>query len=275
MTYQAHPFTHPDAWPRTMRLKDIGVGVASWQATLEALDYDIDDHVGIFGDSTHNATMAFQKLRGLDVDGIVGNQTKSNITTPARARSVVIPGVNDIPFIQARNYTTANRGPTDIKWIVLHSMETGESATTAEAVSKWFAGSNAPKSSAHYNIDSDSIVQSVKIKDIAWAAPGANRYGIHIEHAGRARQTMAQWRDAFSESMLQRSALLVARLCVDCSIPIYFVPRDELDTGTRGITTHNEVTRSNLSDRGSHTDPGKNFPMDWYLGLVSDAADQL
>ncbi len=58
-------------------------------------------------------------------------------------------------------------------------------------------------------------------------------------------------------------------------LPIVFVDRHGLDRGDKGITTHNEVTRSNLSDRGSHTDPGKNFPMDWYLGLVSDAADQL
>ena len=280
MTYTSHPALHPDRWPRFMRHSDMGVGPAAWQATLEALGYDITDAVGVFGNSTHNATLAFQKLRHLGVDGVVGNECKSNITTPVPAERALGPGpsaLTDIKFVQAKHYTRANR--TELKWVVLHSMEGREAATKAETVSQWFAGKNsrypAPKSSAHYAIDCDSIVQMVRDKDVAWAAPGANRHGLHLEHAGRSRQTSAQWRDAFSEPMLQLSAWVCARACREFALPVNFVTRDGLDRGERGITTHNEVTRSNLSDRGSHTDPGPNFPMDWYLGLVSNAVDQL
>ncbi len=282
MTYTALPAVHPDQWPKYMRHGDVGVGPAAWQATLEALGYDLTDVVGEFGDATHNATLAFQRLRELGVDGVVGNETKANLTVEPFLREGLrsaAPKLGTIAFLQAQNYTKANRADEDIKWSVLHSMEGAEASTKAESVSQWFAGKNsrfpAPRSSAHYACDSDSIVQMVRHKDVAWAAPGANRHGIHLEHAGKARQTSAQWRDAFSEPMLQLSAFLNGGICLKHKLPIRFVERDGLDRGDKGITTHNEVTRSNLSDKGSHTDPGKNFPMDWYLGLVSNAADQL
>ncbi len=286
MTYEAHQDLHPNQWPRLMRHGDVGVGPSAWQATLEALGYDITDVTGEFGDSTHNATLAFQKLRLLGIDGIVGNECKRNINKKPGARKGVTDVIwssvgvrfGKIPMVQAKNYTKADRAPSTINWVVLHSMEGAEAATKAETVSRWFAGLNprfaAPKSSAHYAIDCDSIVQMVREYDVAWAAPGANRNGIHLEHAGKARQTTAQWRDAFSEPMLILSAILAARTCVTYKLPIEFVTRDGLDMGLKGITTHNEVTRSGLSSRGSHTDPGPNFPMDWYLGLVSNAADQ-
>lgn len=280
MTYTALPAVHPDQWPEYMRHGHVGTGPAAWQATLEALGYDVTDPVAEYLDSTHNATLAFQKLRGLIIDGVVGNETKSNLTKVAAPRTSVLDiELDDIAFVQAQNYTRALRSDDSIKWVVLHSMEGSEASTKAETVARWFAGKNsrfpAPRSSAHYACDCDSIVQMVRHEDVAWAAPGANRHGIHLEHAGKARQTTAQWRDAFSEPMLQHSAVLNARICLRHKLPIRFVDRYQLNLGNKGITTHNEVTRSNLSDRGSHTDPGKNFPMDWYLGLVSNAADQL
>lgn len=279
MTYTALPAVHPDAWPKYMRHGHVGTGPAAWQAVLEALGYDVTDPVAEYLDSTHNATLAFQKLRGLVVDGVVGDETKSNLIKVPAPRSLSVIAPSEIAFVQAQNYTKADRAGDSIKWVVLHSMEGSEASTKAETVARWFAGKNsrfaAPRSSAHYACDCDSIVQMVRHEDVAWAAPGANRHGIHIEHAGKARQTTAQWRDAFSEPMLLISATLNADICLKHKLPIRFVDRHQLDLGNKGITTHNEVTRSNLSDRGSHTDPGKNFPMDWYLGLVSNAADQL
>lgn len=281
MSYTPHPDVHPDKWPALMRARDVGSGVAAWQATLEALGYDITDPAGEFGDTTHNATLAFQKLRIITIDGIVGNECKSNINS-----SLVQPGdrqrsevdrdcLDNIAFVQAENFTKAKRGLEDVSWVVVHSMEGAEAATKAETVARWFAGKNprfpAPRSSAHYAVDCDSIVQMVHESDVAWAAPGANKRGLHLEHAGKARQTTAQWRDAFSEPMLLQSSWLAARACIRYGLPVRFVDRDGLDRGDKGITTHNEVTRSNLSDRGSHTDPGPNFPMDWYLECVRSA----
>lgn len=180
-----------------------------------------------------------------------------------------------IPFKQALNYTRANRSRESIKWIVLHSMEGPEEATRAEHVANWMSGALAPKfpapeTSAHYAVDSDSIVQMVKDRDVAWHAKGANRFGIGIEHAGKAKQTREQWLDAFSGPMLLISAELCAALCNLYVIPRVFVDAADLLKGEAGITTHAEVTKA--FRQSTHTDPGPSFPLDWYLDRVNDLA---
>ena len=70
-----------------------------------------------------------------------------------------------------------------------------------------------------YCVDVDSIVQCVRDRDVAWRAPGANHSSIGIEHAGRARQSRAEWDDPYSRAMLARSAALVANLCRKYKVP--------------------------------------------------------
>lgn len=179
-----------------------------------------------------------------------------------------------IKLVQAVNYTPGKRAKNDLRWIVLHAMDGGEDTNRAENCAAWMAGKLLPKfppprASAHYAIDADSVIQMVRDQDIAWHAPGANRYGIGIEHAGKANQTDIQWRDQFGISMLNISASLVARLCTKYAIPAHFLNAEELTRGHWGITTHLEV---NKAFKGStHTDPGPNFPLDWYIGQVKSA----
>lgn len=175
------------------------------------------------------------------------------------------------PFIRARNYTPVAHRKIDL--LVIHDMEAPEKGSTAEAVANYFAGPNAPRASAHYCIDNDSIVQCVRDHDVAWHAPGANHNGIGLEHAGYAHQSRTDWLDVYSISMLHRSAELAAEKCVKYGIPIRFVNAEGLKAGHRGITTHAEVSRAyRLSD---HTDPGPNFPMARYLAMVQLAATRL
>ena len=245
-----------------------GDEVKKWQLVLMDSGYSLAPSYndGSFGNATHNATLSWQRERGLKSDGIVGQDTWGKVN----AQKVIITPQSElsITFKQAKNYTPANR--TEVKYIVIHSMEAGEASTTAENVSAWFAGSSAPKASAHFCIDCDSIVQCVKETDIAWHAPGANKLGLGLEHAGYARQTRDQWLDPFSSSMLKLSAKLTAKLCKDWNIPTKFVGRDDLKNGLAGITTHHEVTQA--FHESTHTDPGKGFPMDLYLQWVQEAS---
>ena len=120
MKYIPHPDTLPDNWPRFMRHGAIGSGVAAWQATLEAVDYDLTDPVGEFGDATHNATLAFQRLRGLGVDGVVGDETKSNLARRPLPRiplammfdamGALSRGHNETPGSASRAYDTGRDG---------------------------------------------------------------------------------------------------------------------------------------------------------------------
>lgn len=168
-------------------------------------------------------------------------------------------------LIQARNYT---RGPrhSSIDLIVIHTMENDEKPDGAENVARWFAGPTAPEASAHYCIDSNSIVQCVKDDDIAWAAPGANHNGLHFEHAGRAAQGKRGWADPYSTAMLHLSAELAAEKCQRYGIPILWLSPSDLLAGRRGITSHANVSLA--FHKSDHTDPGPTFPAGDYLALI-------
>jgi N-acetyl-anhydromuramyl-L-alanine amidase AmpD len=131
-----------------------------------------------------------------------------------------------------------------------------------------FAGAGAPRASAHYSVDSDSTIQMVKDKDVAWHAPGANNDGIGIEHAGYARSSARDWDDEFSANMLKRSAELTAALCRKYDIPILWLSPADLRAQRRGITSHNNV--SDAFHESVHWDPGPNFPSGFYVSVVRD-----
>lgn len=276
---------NPDNWGRAMEQGDAGLDVGGWQRVLLKDGHDLgswkdDDD---FGATTHNQTIAWQRARRLDADGVVGKRTRDKIGTPAIPRPmvplVVDSDVSDVldpvvtKDIPAKSWSKHRGTNNPKKWIVLHSMEAREASTTAENVAKWFGGSNPPKASAHYNIDDDSVVRSVPEGGIAWHAPGANREGIGFEHAGYARQSEAQWTDEFSTRMLRRSARLAAEVCKRHDIPARFVDREGLKRGDAGFTTHNEVTFA--FRKSTHVDPGKHFPMEQYLTWVREALASL
>ena len=170
-----------------------------------------------------------------------------------------------IAFKQARYYT---KGRADsIRLIVIHDMESPEAGTTAENVASWFAGTTSSRASAHYNVDSNSIVQSVRDGDTAWGAAGANASGLHVEHAGYARQTRAQWLDAYGKAMLELSAALVAEKCRKYGIPVRHISAADILAGRKGLVGHADVSKA-YPGRGGHTDPGPNFPWDYYLARV-------
>lgn len=172
-------------------------------------------------------------------------------------------------FVQAKNYTQGRKAPIGV--IVLHTMEAAEHPATAENVAAWFAGANAPQASAHYCVDSDSIVQCVHDEDTAWHAPGANHNGVGIEMAGYAKQDALGWSDAYSQAMLRRAALVAASVCRRYNVPVVRISAAELAAGKRGICGHIDV--STAFKRSTHYDPGPNFPWEQFLALVLEALD--
>jgi len=204
-------------------------------------------------------------------------------------------GTMDIPFVQARYYKAIpDDQPREIQDIVMHTIECPEKPKTAIGVANMFhvgpvdQHGNPRPASAHLCIDAQQVVQCVRYQDVAYGAPGTNRNGIHIEHAGYAAQTPEQWKDDFSVSELCLSAQVVAGLCKEYEIPVAFVDAEGLLAGVHGITTHAEVSKACLlaNQRGltssdfyntanphkpmtDHSDPGKYFPMDAYLEGVA------
>ncbi len=264
-----------------MRLGNVGDDVAAWRDVLELDGYDLsgsallgadgESNVArVFTTAVHNATVAWQKARGLKGDGVVGDQTRNAIAASplSRPRAVLDPVA--IPYVEAANWSR-HIGPQLKSVIVIHCMEYPEASTSAEWCASYFAGKQgaAPQASAHYCVDDDTVVCCVPPDRIAWHAPGANANGLGIEHAGYARQNRQQWLDDFSLRMLALSGQLTAHLCDRFDIPVSYLVADQLRRGARGITTHAEVSKA--FGRSTHMDPGPYFPVGEYLRFVDDA----
>lgn len=169
-----------------------------------------------------------------------------------------------IPFVKARWYTPGRISP--VKLIIVHSMEASEGSKTAENVAHYFATTDT-KASAHFCIDNDSVIQCVKLTDTAWHCKNGNAAGIGLEHAGYAKQTEAEWLDDYGKAMLELSAKLAAELVAKFSIPIArakFASPTNAQVVKNGFCGHRDVPL-----HGSHSDPGANFPWDYYLGRVA------
>jgi N-acetyl-anhydromuramyl-L-alanine amidase AmpD len=156
--------------------------------------------------------------------------------------------------------------------IVIHSMEAPEKGDTAENVARFFQNPGKKDNgqdrqvSAHLCIDNNSIVQCVFDNDVAFAAPGANHDGIHLELAGFAKQTRSQWLDPFSTLVLENAANAAAQYCLKYNIPVKHLSNAELKSGQKGIVGHVQV--SEVFKKSDHTDPGKGFPWDHFIDRV-------
>lgn len=178
-----------------------------------------------------------------------------------------------VTFIQAA-YCGPTRAGARIDLLVVHTMESQEKPGTAKNVALWFGGKTKaapPKASAHYCVDDVDVIQCVSESVVAWAAPGANKNGIHIEHAGYAAQTPVQWGDLYSRAMLQNSAILAADICKRHAIPIVRLSVGDLKAGRRGFCGHVDITNAFGAGKG-HTDPGPSFPWELYLEMVHKAS---
>lgn len=169
------------------------------------------------------------------------------------------------PFTKARHFKDLPTGERTVRVLVIHAMEAPEGEQTAENVARYFATTQTV-ASAHVNVDSNSVVQSVKDSDIAYAAPGANHDGIQIELAGYARQTKKEWLDEFGVRMLNRAADVAAQYCLKYGVPPVQLTDEQLRAGHRGIVGHVQV--SNVYKKSTHTDPGPNFPWTYFLCAV-------
>ena len=148
----------------------------------------------------------------------------------------------------------AVRSLNDLNLIILHSTE----GSTAAGAAGWFHN---PQSSAstHLVLDDDVAYRCVDDARVPWGAPGCNRYGLHIEHAGYAKWNWLQWMR--HRKMLHRSAWHAAKWCVEYNIPAVWLSVDDLVRGKRGITSHANCSKAFKGS--SHWDPGPRFPR-WY-----------
>lgn len=169
------------------------------------------------------------------------------------------------PYVPAK-WQNRIDGKRKVRLVVMHSMEAPEKGNTAESVAHYFQTTDRP-ASAHICIDSDSTIQCVHDNDVAYAAPGVNRDGIHIEMAGFAKQTRAEWLDTYGLLMLERAADAAAQYCLKYDLPCVKLTSAELKDGKKGLIGHRDATAVYKPNAG-HQDPGESFPWDWFVDRV-------
>ena len=178
------------------------------------------------------------------------------------------PDHPELQFVQASGYTSGRPDGPPL-WIVIHDMEANETPTTAENTAQYFAtGAGGRDVSSHYCADDTSVVQCVRLADVAWTVgnrPGNNR-GINWELSGFAAQTREQWLDPFGVAMFGQIAPIIRSDAAKYGIPLRRCTIDDLKAFRPGITSHNDL---GVAFGGTdHTDPGPNFPWDYLLGLL-------
>jgi hypothetical protein len=180
-----------------------------------------------------------------------------------------------LPYLQAEGYTRGRPDGPPI-WLVFHTMEVAETSGAAEATARYFQNpTDGRQVSSHTCVDVNSAVQCVRVSDTAWCAgnrPG-NRRGIHIEQAGTARQTAAQWRDSYSQAMIRRVAAIHARDCLRFAIPLRWLTVDQIKAARKGFCTHNDLRLA--FDVTTHWDPGPNYPKAQVLSLFRTEVTKL
>lgn len=177
------------------------------------------------------------------------------------------PDHPELQFVQAKSYTKGRTGA--LLWIVVHDMEAGESSTRAESTAQYFATLTDGRSvSSHYCVDSDSVVQCVRLADTAHTTGGnpGNPRGINWELAGVARQTRDEWLDPFGRAMFAQMAPIVRADAKRFGIPLERRTVAELKAFKPGITSHNDIREA--FGGTTHTDPGPNFPWDVFLEIM-------
>lgn len=181
--------------------------------------------------------------------------------------------LDDLPTIWA-----AHRGARSVapSLIVLHTMESTERAGAARSSALWHA-SGQTIGSAHLHVDggdgtpgSGEVIRGVPDAERANGAAGANDRGLHLELAGRAGQSAADWADAYSTEVLERGAQIVAAWSIRYGIPIAFVGPADLRSDKAGVTTHAVVATLGLTD---HWDPGPAFPLEAFLARAAELAE--
>jgi len=176
--------------------------------------------------------------------------------------------LDTLPWHPAVHRTPRPNRPT---LIVIHDGETSESHQAAESMAAWFA-SGKTIGSTQIVLDDDSILRCVRDDEIANGAAGANRWSLHIEIAGRASQTSADWHDAFSQAAIRNAARVTAAWCKRYSIPARLLTVAEVRARTTpGICGHADVTAA--FGVSTHTDPGLSFPWAQFLQAVVEEMD--
>lgn len=164
--------------------------------------------------------------------------------------------------------------------LVLHTSEGAETGNAAENLGVYMGmpgdrvvpGSDPPRmygSSYHGITDTDeSVIPAVDDNQVAYAAGGANAFGVHLCIPGKAGQTEQQWLDADSTAHIQSAAWWLKQKSIEHAIPLVRLTVRQMQQGASGYCDHNDVRLA--FGETDHTDVGPKFPWELLSVLLDD-----
>lgn len=166
----------------------------------------------------------------------------------------------------AGGVNSSGRYGAAVRLFVLH---TQEGNGTAESLARYLQNPNSGVS-YHYTGDdaSDTIVDVVDTDRASWSVMDANPFTINACFAGsRASQSRAEWISKYSKTMDYFAKLFVQDAAKYNPLEPRVIDYADVSRGRAGGTDHNGITVGLRI--GDHTDVGRNFPWDIFMGMVA------
>ena len=152
-----------------------------------------------------------------------------------------------------------------ITLIVEHATQGGTALSNAKYFAEPKTPDSGPGGSAHLTVDENECYRCLPNNIIAYAAPGANSQGFHIEQCGFSSWNPLTWMKHYRT--LNRAAYKTAVHCHLFRIPPVFIFAADIRASKKGVTTHAEVTKA-FPNIGDHTDPGLFWPRRYFMRRV-------
>lgn len=173
----------------------------------------------------------------------------------------------DNPNPNGQHFYTSRR--SEIAFVVVHTAENlpdfDPPDMGAERVAAYGARTDR-NASWHQTVDSDSVVACLPDDHTAWHVKGYNSASLGVEIATQAHR----WGDGpadWEAAVLQNTADVVGRWCIDYGIPAVKLSQAEVDAGEKGLVSHSTLDPSRRSD------PGIGFPWELLLEKVQARID--
>jgi N-acetyl-anhydromuramyl-L-alanine amidase AmpD len=181
----------------------------------------------------------------------------------AAARTKTVPPAHETHIVRNQS---ERRGP--ILATIVHSTESQDipgSTRDLIAIRNWFDNPRS-QASSHIGIDGQGNTELwVHSNKKAWTAGAANGFSNNIEFIARAAQGPALWEDA----QIRAGARWAAYWAIKYDLPVQLGNVRNINglcvCTKKGILRHSDITAAGF---GSHTDPGKGFPMDEFLSAT-------
>ena len=177
--------------------------------------------------------------------------------------------LSQYPFkaIHRKNFGRGRQGYRPV-WFVVHCTDTGYQDNYPANLGRYWTN-NPVGVSTHFGVSDTMTYQYVDLNDTAFQARNpTNLRGVGVEITGRAGWSRNEW--LAHKLMLRRAATLCAEVTLACGFKTEpaLLSVSALKARNSGLTCHRDVTNA---FQGTHTDPGSNFPWDYFLVELRNA----